>query len=122
MGSLKEVPNSFLKRLISFVFACENIRFSSLFAAWDVSRGGTSQATLVCIFFGMSPVRVQVSQAYKNVQKPRKRSGVIFELDEMFLLLHVVCNFDSVVVVCAGCLCNRPCHGFRRHVDESANP
>ena len=26
----------------SFVVACENIRFSSLFAAGDVSRGGTS--------------------------------------------------------------------------------
>ena len=72
MGSLKEVPNSFRKRLISFV----------------------------CIFFGMSPVRVHISQEYGNVQKPGKRSSVIFELDEMFLLLQVVCNFDSVVVVC----------------------
>ena len=25
-----------------FGLACENIRFSSLFAAWDVLRGGTS--------------------------------------------------------------------------------
>ena len=72
MGSLKEVPNSFRKRLISFV----------------------------CIFFGMSPVRVHVSQEYRNVQKPGKRCSVIFELDEMFLLLQVVCNFDSVDVVC----------------------
>ena len=56
--------------------------------------------SLVCMFFGMSPVRVHLSQAYKNVQKPRKRSSVIFELDEMFLLLQVVYNFDGVVVVC----------------------
>ena len=29
-------------KLVTFIIACENIRFSSLFAAGDVSHGGTS--------------------------------------------------------------------------------
>ena len=37
---IKRTPS--IKRTVAEVLACENIRFSSLFAVGDVSRGGTS--------------------------------------------------------------------------------
>lgn len=73
MWSLYEMPNSFLKHLIS----------------------------AACNFFRISAVNAQVSQAYNNTETTRERVSLIFELRGICFSFQMVFNLASAAVVCA---------------------
>ena len=72
MWSLYEMPNSFLKHLIS----------------------------AACNFFRISAVNAQVSQAYNN-EITGERVSLIFELRDICFSFQMVFNLASAAVVCA---------------------
>ena len=73
MWSLYEMPSSFLKHLIS----------------------------VVCDFFGMSAVNVQVMQAYNSTEITRECISLIFELTKICLWFKIVFSLASAAFVCA---------------------
>ena len=62
----------------TFILACENIRFSSLFAAWDVSLGRAKR---------------EMSPTAKNEEKTVVLAGYLHFC--CFLLPHFLCRFTS---------------------------